>query len=178
MPAFDAIEADTKHAGIAFLTWVAEQVGDEARFMHQGMTSSDVLDTCLAVQLTRAADLLIEDLDERHGDIKRTAKEHNLTPHRRRRHANHVQPRTLHPTAAERTEHTCGPQSRSAQPRARAEFSSRPGRSEAGAGQIPRIRSARGDPRGARVDPRGRERRHGDAPRRYPDTDIRISANA
>ena len=50
--AIDAIEAVTKHDVIAFLTWVAEQVGDEARFMHQGMTSSDVLDTCLAVQLT------------------------------------------------------------------------------------------------------------------------------
>ena len=55
VPAIDAIEAVTKHDVIAFLTWVAEQVGDEARFMHQGMTSSDVLDTCLAVQLSRAA---------------------------------------------------------------------------------------------------------------------------
>mmetsp|Transcript_7944 Transcript_7944/g.33200 ORF Transcript_7944/g.33200 Transcript_7944/m.33200 type:complete len:316 (+) Transcript_7944:6184-7131(+) len=62
--------------------------------------------------------------------------------------------------------------------RARAEFAARAGRSEAGAGQSPRTRGARGDPRDARVDPRGRERRHGDAPRRYPDTDIRISANA
>src|SRR6476660_6803817 len=61
--AIDAIEALTKHDVIAFLTWVAEQVGDEARFMHQGMTSSDVLDTCLAVQLARAADILIEDVD-------------------------------------------------------------------------------------------------------------------
>ena len=52
-----------KHDVIAFLTWVAEQVGPEARFLHQGMTSSDVLDTCLAVQLKRAADILIDDLD-------------------------------------------------------------------------------------------------------------------
>ena len=55
--AIDAIEAVTKHDVIAFLTWVAEQVGDEARFMHQGMTSSDVLDTTLAVQLARASDI-------------------------------------------------------------------------------------------------------------------------
>jgi adenylosuccinate lyase len=61
--AIDAIEAVTKHDDIAFLTWVAENVGDEARFMHQGMTSSDVLDTCLAVQLTQAADILLSDLD-------------------------------------------------------------------------------------------------------------------
>src|ERR1700754_1033033 len=61
--AIDAIEAVTKHDVIAFLTWVAENVGDEARFMHQGMTSSDVLDTCLAVQLCDAVDLLIADLD-------------------------------------------------------------------------------------------------------------------
>jgi adenylosuccinate lyase len=61
--AIDAIEAVTRHDVIAFLTWVAEQVGDEARFMHQGMTSSDVLDTCLAVQLARASDILLADLD-------------------------------------------------------------------------------------------------------------------
>ncbi|MGB3378833.1 MAG: adenylosuccinate lyase, partial [Allopontixanthobacter sediminis] len=64
VPAIDAIEAVTKHDVIAFLTWVAEQVGDEARFMHQGMTSSDVLDTTLAVQLARASDILLEDLDQ------------------------------------------------------------------------------------------------------------------
>src|ERR1700761_1177971 len=62
--ALEAIEAVTKHDVIAFLTWVAEQVGDEARFMHQGMTSSDVLDTCLAVQLARAAEMLIDDVGE------------------------------------------------------------------------------------------------------------------
>jgi adenylosuccinate lyase len=63
VPAIDAIEAVTKHDVIAFLTWVADNVGDQARFMHQGMTSSDVLDTCLAVQLARAADILLADLD-------------------------------------------------------------------------------------------------------------------
>ena len=57
------IERTTRHDVIAFLTWMAEGIGEPARFMHQGMTSSDVLDTCLAVQLTRAADLLIADLD-------------------------------------------------------------------------------------------------------------------
>jgi adenylosuccinate lyase len=62
--AIDAIEAVTKHDVIAFLTWVADNVGDQARFMHQGMTSSDVLDTALAVQLAQAADILIADLDE------------------------------------------------------------------------------------------------------------------
>src|SRR3546814_12116068 len=62
--AIDAIEAVTKHDVIAFLTWVAENVGDEARFMHQGMTSSDVLDTCLAVPLSQAADILLADLDK------------------------------------------------------------------------------------------------------------------
>jgi hypothetical protein len=61
--AIDAIEAITKHDVIAFLDWVAQQVGPEARFMHQGMTSSDVLDTCLAVQLARASDLLLADMD-------------------------------------------------------------------------------------------------------------------
>ncbi|KAH2813360.1 hypothetical protein KXV85_004981, partial [Aspergillus fumigatus] len=61
--AIDAKEAILKHDVIAFLDWVAEQVGPEARFMHQGMTSSDVLDTTLAVQLARAADILIEDID-------------------------------------------------------------------------------------------------------------------
>ena len=59
----DEIEAETKHDVIAFLTNLAEHVGPEARFVHQGMTSSDVLDTCLAVQLTRASDILLADLD-------------------------------------------------------------------------------------------------------------------
>ena len=78
--AIDAIEAVTKHDVIAFLTWVAEQVGDDARFMHQGMTSSDVLDTCLSVQLTQATDLLLADLDALLAAIKRRAFEHKMTP--------------------------------------------------------------------------------------------------
>jgi len=95
VPAIDAIEAVTKHDVIAFLTWVAEQVGDEARFMHQGMTSSDVLDTCLAVQLTRAADLLIEDLDALLAVIRRRAFEHKLTPTIGRSHGIHAEPVTF-----------------------------------------------------------------------------------
>ncbi|OQW80154.1 MAG: adenylosuccinate lyase [Proteobacteria bacterium ST_bin14] len=93
--AIDAIEAVTKHDVIAFLTWVAEQVGDEARFMHQGMTSSDVLDTCLAVQLARAADLLIADLDALLVVLKRRALEHKLTPTIGRSHGIHAEPVTF-----------------------------------------------------------------------------------
>lgn len=93
--AIDAIEAVTKHDVIAFLTWVAEQVGDEARFMHQGMTSSDVLDTCLAVQLARAADILIDDLDKLLEVIKRRAFEHRLTPTIGRSHGIHAEPVTF-----------------------------------------------------------------------------------
>ena len=93
--AIDAIEAVTKHDVIAFLTWVAEQVGDEARFMHQGMTSSDVLDTCLAVQLTQAADLLIEDMDALLEAIRRRAFEHKLTPTIGRSHGIHAEPTTV-----------------------------------------------------------------------------------
>ncbi|RVT94711.1 adenylosuccinate lyase [Sphingomonas crocodyli] len=93
--AIDAIEAVTKHDVIAFLTWVAEQVGDEARFMHQGMTSSDVLDTCLAVQLTQAADMLIADLDTLLETIKRRAYEHKLTPTIGRSHGIHAEPVTF-----------------------------------------------------------------------------------
>lgn len=95
VPAIDAIEAVTKHDVIAFLTWVAEQVGDEARFMHQGMTSSDVLDTCLAVQLARAADILIEDIDKLLEVIKRRAFEHKLTPTIGRSHGIHAEPVTF-----------------------------------------------------------------------------------
>ena len=95
VPAIDAIEAVTKHDVIAFLTWVAEQVGDEARFMHQGMTSSDVLDTCLAVQLTRAADILIDDLDKLLEVVKRRAYEHKLTPTIGRSHGIHAEPVTF-----------------------------------------------------------------------------------
>ena len=91
----DAIEAVTKHDVIAFLTWVAEQVGDEARFMHQGMTSSDVLDTCLAIQLARAADLLIADIDALLVVLKRRAIEHKLTPTIGRSHGIHAEPVTF-----------------------------------------------------------------------------------
>ncbi|MBA2936028.1 adenylosuccinate lyase [Sphingomonas sp. CGMCC 1.13654] len=93
--AIDAIEAVTKHDVIAFLTWVAEQVGDEARFMHQGMTSSDVLDTCLAVQLKRAADILIADVDKLLDVLERRAIEHKLTPTIGRSHGIHAEPVTF-----------------------------------------------------------------------------------
>lgn len=95
VPAIDAIEAVTKHDVIAFLTWVAEQVGDEARFMHQGMTSSDVLDTCLAVQLARASDLLLADLDALLEAIERRATEHKYTPTIGRSHGIHGEPTTF-----------------------------------------------------------------------------------
>ena len=88
--AIDAIEAVTKHDVIAFLTWVADNVGDQARFMHQGMTSSDVLDTALAVQLARASDLLLEDLDKLLDVLKRRAIEHKLTPTIGRSHGIHA----------------------------------------------------------------------------------------
>jgi adenylosuccinate lyase len=93
--AIDAIEAVTKHDVIAFLTWVAEQVGDEARFMHQGMTSSDVLDTCLAVQLTQATDLLLADMDALLAAIKSRAIEHKFTPTIGRSHGIHAEPITF-----------------------------------------------------------------------------------
>jgi len=93
--AIDAIEAVTKHDVIAFLTWVAQNVGDDARFMHQGMTSSDVLDTCLNVQLTRAADILLADLDALLEAIRRRAFEHKLTPTIGRSHGIHAEPVTF-----------------------------------------------------------------------------------
>jgi adenylosuccinate lyase len=93
--AIDAIEAVTKHDVIAFLTWVAEQVGDEARFMHQGMTSSDVLDTTLAVQLARSADLLLENLDALLAALRRRAEEHKFTPTIGRSHGIHAEPVTF-----------------------------------------------------------------------------------
>jgi len=95
VPAIDAIEAVTRHDVIAFLTWVAEHVGEEARFLHQGMTSSDVLDTCLAVQLARAADILIADLDALLEVLKRRAFEHRLTPTIGRSHGIHAEPVTF-----------------------------------------------------------------------------------
>jgi adenylosuccinate lyase len=93
--AIDAIEAVTKHDVIAFLTWVAEQVGDDARFMHQGMTSSDVLDTCLAVQLAEATDLLLADLDALLAAIRTRAFEHKMTPCIGRSHGIHAEPVTF-----------------------------------------------------------------------------------
>ncbi|HEX8063826.1 MAG TPA: adenylosuccinate lyase [Allosphingosinicella sp.] len=91
----DTIEAEVKHDVIAFLTSVAEHVGPEARFLHQGMTSSDVLDTCLAVQLKRASDLLIEDLDALLEVLKRRAFEYKLTPTIGRSHGIHAEPVTF-----------------------------------------------------------------------------------
>jgi len=93
--AIDAIEAVTKHDVIAFLDWVAQQVGPEARFMHQGMTSSDVLDTTLNVQLTRAADILLADLDALLAAIERRAVEHKYTPTIGRSHGIHAEPVTF-----------------------------------------------------------------------------------
>jgi len=93
--AIDAIEAVTKHDVIAFLDWVAQQVGPEARFMHQGMTSSDVLDTTLAVQLLRASDILLEDMDALLAAIKRRAFEHKHTPTIGRSHGIHAEPTTF-----------------------------------------------------------------------------------
>ncbi|WP_370184049.1 adenylosuccinate lyase [Alteriqipengyuania sp.] len=93
--ASDAIEAVTKHDVIAFLTWVAEHVGEEARFMHQGMTSSDVLDTTLAVQLTRASDILLADMNDLLAALQRRAEEHKLTPTIGRSHGIHAEPVTF-----------------------------------------------------------------------------------
>jgi len=93
--AIDAIERVTRHDVIAFLTFMAEGIGPEARFMHQGMTSSDVLDTCFAVQLTRAADLLIADLDALLAALKARAMEHKLTPTIGRSHGIHAEPTTF-----------------------------------------------------------------------------------
>ena len=93
--AIDAIEAVTKHDVIAFLTWVADHVGDEARFLHQGMTSSDVLDTALAVQMARAADMLIADIDALLAVLKRRAFEHKMTPTIGRSHGIHAEPVTF-----------------------------------------------------------------------------------
>ncbi|WP_299206713.1 adenylosuccinate lyase [uncultured Tateyamaria sp.] len=92
----DEIEAVTKHDVIAFLTHLAEHVGsDEARFVHQGMTSSDVLDTCFNVQLTRAADILIADLEGLLAALKRRAYEHKDTPRIGRSHGIHAEPTTM-----------------------------------------------------------------------------------
>ncbi|MEP7315260.1 MAG: adenylosuccinate lyase [Sphingomicrobium sp.] len=95
VPAIDAIEAVTKHDVIAFLTWAAEKLGPERRWLHQGMTSSDVLDTSLAVQLKQSADLLIEDLDALLAVLKRRAIEHKMTPTIGRSHGIHAEPVTF-----------------------------------------------------------------------------------
>ena len=91
----DEIEAVTKHDVIAFLTHLAEIVGEEARYVHQGMTSSDVLDTCLAVQLSRAADILLDDLDRLLAALKRRAYEHKDTVCIGRSHGIHAEPVTF-----------------------------------------------------------------------------------
>ncbi len=91
----DEIEREVKHDVIAFLTNVAEHAGDEARFLHKGLTSSDVLDTCLAVQLTRASDLLDAGLDRVLAALKSRAFEHKLTPTIGRSHGIHAEPTTF-----------------------------------------------------------------------------------
>ncbi len=91
----DAIERETKHDVIAFLTHVTEIVGPEARFLHQGMTSSDVNDTALAVQLSRATDLLLEDVELVLAALKRRAFEHKMTPTVGRSHGIHAEPTTF-----------------------------------------------------------------------------------
>ncbi|MFZ0558981.1 MAG: adenylosuccinate lyase [Methylovirgula sp.] len=91
----EAIENETKHDVIAFLTYLAEAIGPEARFLHQGMTSSDVLDTCLAVQLSRAADILVADVDAVRAALKRRAFEHKFTPMIGRSHGVHAEPVTF-----------------------------------------------------------------------------------
>jgi adenylosuccinate lyase len=91
----DEIERETHHDVIAFLTNLAEHAGPEARFVHQGMTSSDVLDTCLAVQLKEAADILLADLDGLLAALKRRAFEHKYTPTIGRSHGIHAEPTTF-----------------------------------------------------------------------------------
>ncbi len=91
----DEIEREVKHDVIAFLTHLAEIIGPEARFIHQGMTSSDVLDTCLGVQLSRAADILLADLDKLLAALKRRAFEHKETLTIGRSHGIHAEPTTF-----------------------------------------------------------------------------------
>jgi adenylosuccinate lyase len=91
----DEIERETKHDVIAFLTNLAEHVGPEARFVHQGMTSSDVLDTCLAVQMKQAAELLLADLDALLAALKKRALEYKMTPTIGRSHGIHAEPTTF-----------------------------------------------------------------------------------
>lgn len=91
----DAIELETKHDVIAFTTELSEQVGESARFVHQGMTSSDVLDTCLAVQMKQAADILLADIDKLLAALKRRAFETKLMPVMGRSHGIHAEPTTM-----------------------------------------------------------------------------------
>src|SRR5437588_6298406 len=91
----DEIEREVKHDVIAFLTHLTEFVGPEARFVHQGMTSSDVLDTTLAIQLSRASDILIADIDALLAALKRRAFEYKLTPTIGRSHGVHAEPTTF-----------------------------------------------------------------------------------
>jgi adenylosuccinate lyase len=91
----DAIERETRHDVIAFLTWLAEAVGPDSRFVHQGMTSSDVLDTTLSVQLTQAADLLLADIDAVMAALKTRALEHKYTLTIGRSHGIHAEPTTF-----------------------------------------------------------------------------------
>ena len=88
----DEIERETRHDVIAFLTWLAEGIGPDSRFVHQGMTSSDVLDTCLSVQLTQAADLLLQGIDQVLAALQRRAIEHKYTPTIGRSHGIHAEP--------------------------------------------------------------------------------------
>ncbi|WP_306016781.1 adenylosuccinate lyase [Oceanicaulis sp. MMSF_3324] len=91
----DEIEREVKHDVIAFLTHLAELVGEDARFVHQGLTSSDVLDTCLAVQLKRASDVLLDGLDRLLAALKTRAFEHKLTACIGRSHGIHAEPTTM-----------------------------------------------------------------------------------
>ncbi len=91
----DEIERETKHDVIAFLTELGEQVGDEARFVHQGMTSSDVLDTCLAIQMTQAAEILLVGLDKVLKALEKRAREFKFTPCMGRSHGIHAEPTTF-----------------------------------------------------------------------------------
>ena len=91
----EAIERETKHDVVAFLTHLAEIVGPQARFLHQGLTSSDVLDTCLNVQLVQAADLLIADVEELKAALKRRAQDYKFTPTIGRSHGIHAEPTTF-----------------------------------------------------------------------------------
>ncbi|MDB5416044.1 MAG: adenylosuccinate lyase [Rubritepida sp.] len=91
----DEIERVTRHDVIAFLTWLGEGIGEDARYMHQGLTSSDVLDTCLAVQMTRAADLLVADVEAVMAALRMRAMEHKFTPTIGRSHGIHAEPTTF-----------------------------------------------------------------------------------